>query len=60
MLHLAEHLKDKAHIIWDWNGTILDDVDVCISIISDILADHGLKPISGEEYRQHFHFPIHS
>ena len=60
MLHLAQHLQDKSHIIWDWNGTILDDVDICISIISEILLDHGLNPITEAEYRKTFHFPVHS
>ncbi len=60
MLHLAHHLQDKSHIIWDWNGTILDDVEICIAIISEVLVEHGLSPISISEYRSKFHFPIHS
>ncbi|NUM71929.1 MAG: HAD family hydrolase, partial [Ignavibacteriaceae bacterium] len=25
------------HIIWDWNGTLLDDVGLCLEIINGVL-----------------------
>lgn len=48
-----------THILWDFNGTILDDVDAGIVSVNKLLADRGLKTISGkEEYREVFGFPI--
>lgn len=48
-----------THIIWDFNGTILDDVTVGIETVNDLLKKRNLKPLeSPEEYRQVFCFPI--
>ena len=46
-------------IIWDFNGTILDDVDAGIVSVNKLLSDRGLPTIeSKEEYRKVFRFPI--
>ena len=44
-------------VIWDWNGTLLDDVDVSIDIGNKILAKRGLPRLEKEWYKQHFVFP---
>lgn len=46
------------HIIWDWNGTLLDDVDLCVNIINTLLIKRKLSTISIEYYREVFSFPI--
>ena len=46
-------------IVWDWNGTLFDDVHVCIDVINTMLRSKGLKEIDGpEEYHRVFCFPI--
>lgn len=46
-------------IIFDFNGTLLDDVELCINAINTLLARYGKKTIaSPEEYRQVFGFPV--
>ena len=52
--------KDMTErIIWDFNGTILDDVDTGIVSVNKLLADRGLPLIeSREQYQQVFRFPI--
>lgn len=48
-----------THILWDFNGTILDDVEAGIISVNKMLTDRGLKAISGkDEYREVFGFPI--
>lgn len=48
-----------SHIIWDFNGTILDDVSIGIESINMLLLRRGLKTIdSVDEYRRIFGFPI--
>ena len=48
-----------THVIWDFNGTILDDVTVGIESVNVLLRKRGIKEISGiEEYREVFGFPI--
>lgn len=46
-------------IVWDFNGTIIDDVRVGIDSVNPLLSARGLKTIDSlETYRRHFDFPI--
>jgi phosphoglycolate phosphatase len=45
-------------IIWDWNGTLLNDVDVAINSINRLLLDRNLKPLTLERYLDVFTFPV--
>ena len=46
-------------VIWDFNGTVLDDVDIGIESVNRLLSRRGLKTLqSREEYRALFDFPI--
>lgn len=46
-------------IIWDWNGTLLDDVALCARLLDELLARHGYRPLGDvEAYRGVFGFPI--
>ena len=48
-----------THLIWDFNGTLLDDVQVCIRSANRLLAAHGLPTVDSEDtYRAKFGFPI--
>ncbi|MGA2052552.1 MAG: HAD hydrolase-like protein [Opitutales bacterium] len=46
------------HVIWDWNGTLLDDTWLCVEILNRLLRDAGLRPLTVEQYREHFGFPV--
>ena len=46
------------HIIWDWNGTLLDDVGPCVSTINVILCRRGKPPLTVRRYREVFCFPV--
>ena len=35
------------HIIWDWNGTLLDDAPYSLALTNRILADYGLPQMDG-------------
>ncbi|MEA3439759.1 MAG: HAD hydrolase-like protein [Chloroflexota bacterium] len=54
---IMDILKYK-HIIWDWNGTLLDDVRLSVMIINSLLAKRQLPTISLEYYRKIFAFPV--
>lgn len=45
-------------IFWDWNGTLLDDVDICIRCINHLLEKRKLPLLSREKYLQIFDFPV--
>jgi phosphoglycolate phosphatase len=48
-------------IIWDFNGTILDDVQVGINSANELLTRYGLKKIKDvDHYHSIFGFPIKS
>lgn len=48
-----------SHVLWDFNGTILDDVEPCIRSINELLIKYGKKPLSSvAEYQAVFGFPI--
>jgi phosphoglycolate phosphatase len=55
---LEKTLKQYQHIIWDWNGTLLDDVDCCYNTIVELMERYGLGAISREEYLRKFRFPV--
>lgn len=46
------------HIIWDWNGTILDDAWLCVEVMNEVLSSKGLPLINISSYRDSFCFPV--
>ena len=50
--------KKYKHIIWDWNGTLLDDVDIVIDAMNNLLRRRGLPPLNRKSYKHIFTFPV--
>lgn len=46
------------HIIWDWNGTLLDDTLAGMNAVNAMLTARGMPPISLARYRATFGFPV--
>ena len=46
------------HLLWDWNGTLLDDLDLCVDIVNGLLAKRALPSIDLARYHAHFDFPV--
>jgi len=55
---LLEKIKNYEFIIWDWNGTILDDLKLCHSAINTLLEEYALPPLSLEKYLEITEFPV--
>ncbi|MDZ7764060.1 MAG: HAD hydrolase-like protein [Melioribacteraceae bacterium] len=51
-------LSKYKHIIWDWNGTILNDLEMCINIINELLVKYKMPSVSAEKYRDVFTIPV--
>ena len=51
-------MDSVRHIVWDWNGTLLDDVAACVASVNDMLAPRGLPTLSETRYRDIFDFPV--
>lgn len=48
-----------THIVWDFNGTILDDLDIGVESVNELLSRRGLPKVpNAEYYRNVFCFPI--
>jgi phosphoglycolate phosphatase-like HAD superfamily hydrolase len=46
------------HLVWDWNGTLLDDLTLVVAATNASLAAYGGSPVSAEEHRRDFRRPI--
>jgi phosphoglycolate phosphatase len=46
------------HIIWDWNGTLLDDAQACAQAINVLLQRRHLPAVSFQQYLDVFDFPV--
>jgi len=46
------------HIVWDWNGTLLDDMWLCVNAINNVLKSRDMPLVSFKDYRNVFCFPV--
>lgn len=46
------------HIIWDYNGTLLNDASLSVEIINELLFARGLNSMSLQRYKETFDFPV--
>jgi len=51
-------MPQRTTIIWDWNGTLLDDAEVCHEAINKMLKARNLLELTLEKYRSVFTFPV--
>ncbi|MBR6594827.1 MAG: HAD family hydrolase [Clostridia bacterium] len=47
-----------SHIVWDFNGTLLDDLVPCIDVLNAMLEARGLARVDKDRYLEVFGFPI--
>jgi phosphoglycolate phosphatase len=52
--------REIDHVIFDWNGTLLDDVDLAVAAVSACCRQYGVRAIDKSTYRRKFRFPIQS
>jgi Predicted phosphatases len=45
-------------IIWDWNGTLLDDASLAVVTMNQMLGKRGLPLLSIDSYKSVFTFPV--
>jgi phosphoglycolate phosphatase-like HAD superfamily hydrolase len=49
-----------AHLVWDWNGTLLDDITQVVAATNVSLATVGGPAVTVDEHRREFRRPISS
>ncbi len=51
-------LKNIQAVLWDWNGTLLHDLDVSILAMNNMLAKRNIPALTKARYREIFTFPV--
>ncbi|MFD9291273.1 HAD family hydrolase [Streptomyces sp. NPDC060030] len=50
--------KHRTHLVWDWNGTLLDDIHAVLGATNAAFAEVDLAPLTLEQYRETYCVPI--
>ena len=48
----------KKYVFFDFNGTILNDVDLCLELLNKILSKQKKPLVDEKQYKNIFTFPI--
>jgi phosphoglycolate phosphatase-like HAD superfamily hydrolase len=48
----------RTHLVWDWNGTLLDDLSLVVHATNHAFAAIGGPEVSSDEHRRSFRRPI--
>ena len=48
----------RTHLVWDWNGTLLDDLTLVVSSTNHAFAAIGGPSVDADEHRLQFRRPI--
>lgn len=51
-------ISKLRNLIWDWNGTLLNDTGICLEGINRLLKRRRLSPLGLARYREIFTFPV--
>ena len=55
---MIKKINNYKHIIWDWNGTLVDDVWLVVEIMNKMLKKRNMPGIDSKKYRKIFDFPV--
>ena len=51
-------ILNKKHIVFDWNGTLIDDAWIFVDILNVLLKKRNLNQVDLIEYQEMFRFPL--
>jgi len=55
---MIERISKYKHIIWDWNGTLVNDIWLVVEIMNKMLKKRNMPGIEVKKYREIFDFPV--
>jgi phosphoglycolate phosphatase-like HAD superfamily hydrolase len=47
-----------SHVVWDWNGTLLDDNDAVLAAVNEVCAGFGRAALSWSEWQEVYARPM--
>jgi phosphoglycolate phosphatase-like HAD superfamily hydrolase len=48
----------RTHLVWDWNGTLLDDLTLVVSSTNEVFSSVGGRLVDSDEHRRQFRRPV--
>jgi phosphoglycolate phosphatase-like HAD superfamily hydrolase len=51
-------ISPRTHLVWDWNGTLLNDLSLVVASTNAAFASVGGAPVSAHEHRVRFRRPV--
>lgn len=48
----------RTHLVWDWNGTLLDDLSLVVDATNTAFASVGGRAVGADEHRRVFRRPV--
>jgi phosphoglycolate phosphatase-like HAD superfamily hydrolase len=48
----------RSHLVWDWNGTLLDDLTLVVTSTNSAFAAVGGRSVDSDEHRRTFRRPV--
>ncbi|MGA5303539.1 HAD family hydrolase [Nucisporomicrobium flavum] len=48
----------RTHLVWDWNGTLLDDLSLVVASTNHTFAAIGGRSVDSDEHRRRFRRPV--
>jgi phosphoglycolate phosphatase-like HAD superfamily hydrolase len=48
----------RTHLVWDWNGTLLDDLSLVVSSTNHAFGSVGGRSVDADEHRSRFRRPV--
>lgn len=53
-----DETESIRHVVLDWNGTLLDDLDLAVDSVNLVCQRYGVAPVTRARYRAGFRFPV--
>lgn len=51
-------MSKYEHIIWDFNGTLMDDAWLCVDVMNEMMHRRGMVTLPPQRYADIFDFPV--
>ena len=51
-------INKYKHVIWDWNGTMFNDIELCVNVGNNLFRRKNIPEISIEKYKSIFTIPV--